>query len=303
MRGRLIPAEDLRLFCSIHDLESLLGRLRTTDYGPMIQSALALTPGIEGVEKGLRENLACTFRQISRLPSGFTRRFVDILTGLWENRCLKSLIRGVIGQVGAREILSASLPAGRMDEAALRELARQERVEEVIALLRLWRHPSARILKKAWDSESSPHESHRLEQAIDGHYFSRSLTFLKGDRRGGDLEFFLRCEIDTINLLRILRLFHTGHAGQEPYLVPGGHLRTPVLLRDILNRDSLPSALEALGERSLGKALRAALPLYERTARLSLMETAGRRWLAKEAVRAGRRDPLGIGTALSYLLE
>ena len=64
---------------------------------------------------------------------------------------------------------------------------------------------------------------------------------------------------------------------------------------------AFPSAVRALDTTSLGEPFRAALPEYLRTGRLSLFEKAGHRLLHLEAVRAARRDPLGIGVAIGYL--
>lgn len=305
MRGDFLDDTDFRALAASRDLGGVLSLLRATAYGPYLESSLSQTPGISGAEKGLRESLSHTFASLSRIASGESGDLVAAAAGRWESQCVKTLLRGKYRHLSPEEIISASLPAGFIDEVSLRELAHQESTAAVIDLLRLWQYPPAGALRKAWKRRATEGDIQRLEYVLDQGTIDASLARLKKAGRSGDaLRDFLLLEIDLTNALTALRLAQArspSTRGGRGFYLAGGPRLSRDRFTDLTHRESAAAVVEAMKTTGLGSIFEDALDDYRRTARLSRFERAARERLRLQALRAARQDPLGIGLAVGYL--
>jgi vacuolar-type H+-ATPase subunit C/Vma6 len=305
MRGDLLDDGDFRTLAASRDLGMALSFLRTTAYGPPLESALSRNPGITGAEEGLRESLALTFASLSRIASGESGELVAASLGRWESQCVKTLLRGKYRHLSPEEIISASLPAGFIDEVSLRELAHQENTADVIDLLRLWRYPPARALRRAWKRRATEGDIQRLEYVLDQGTIDASLARTEKIGRSGDaLRDFIRLEIDLTNALTALRLAQArspSTRGGRGFYLTGGRRLSRERFTALTHRESVAAVIGDMKATGLGAIFEGSLDDYRRTARLSLFARAARGRLRLQALRATRFDPLGIGLAVGYL--
>jgi vacuolar-type H+-ATPase subunit C/Vma6 len=305
MRGDLLDDDDFRTLAASRDLGAMLSLLRATAYGSPLESAISRTPGISGAEEGLRESLSHTFASISRIASGESGELVFAAIRRWESQCVKTLLRGKYRHLSPEEIISASLPAGFIDEVSLRELAHQENTADVIDLLRLWHYPPAGALRKAWKRRATEGDIQRLEYVLDQGTIDASLARLEKAGRSGDaLRDFLLLEIDLTNALTALRLAQArspSTRGGRGFFLTGGLRLSRDRFTDLTHRKSAVAAVGAMKTTGLGAIFEGSLDEYRRTARLSLFEKAARGRLRLQALRSTRFDPLGIGLAVGYL--
>jgi vacuolar-type H+-ATPase subunit C/Vma6 len=305
LRGDLLDDADFRTLAASRDLEGVLSLLRSTAYGPPLQSALARTPGISGAEEGLRASLSATFAALARISSGESGELLTANLGRWESQCVKTLLRGKYRHLSPEEIISASLPAGFIDEVSLRELAHQESTADVIDLLRLWRYPPAAALRQAWQRRATEGDIQRLEYVLDQATVDASLARLDRTGRSGDaLRDFLQLEIDLTNALTALRLAQArspSTRGGRGFYITGGRRLSRDRFTDLTRRESAAAAVGAMKTTGLGAIFEGSLDDYRREGRLSLFEKAARGRLRLQSLRAARSDPLGIGLAVGYL--
>jgi vacuolar-type H+-ATPase subunit C/Vma6 len=304
MRGELLSPREIGGLLARPDLEETCSLLRQTPYGRDLQSALVRRPGIEGVEEGLRSNVERTFARLVAITTGRVREMVRIGLARWEVDCLKTLLRGKLRHATAAELLAACLPVGVFDEAALRELARQEDAGGVIDLLRLWGYGPARKMRKAWRRNPRVEDLQRLEMALERSSVEESLGRLEEYGSEGDgLRGFLRLQVDFRNVLTVLRLLKArSPASKAPsFFLGGGRFLSRDSFELLASRDDVPQAVDALGSSRLSLPFRETLPGYRSTGRLSLFERAAYRGLLGEARSLARLEPLGAGLAVGYI--
>jgi vacuolar-type H+-ATPase subunit C/Vma6 len=305
MRGELLDDADFLTLTASRDLGAMLSLLRATAYGPPLQSALTRTPGIGGAEEGLRESLSGTFASLSRIASGESGDLVDAAVGRWESQCVKTILRGKYRHLPPEEIISASLPAGFIDDVSLRELAHLENTADVIDVLHLWRYPAAAALRRAWKRRATEGDIQRLEYVLDQGTIDSSLARLDRAGRTGDaLRDFLLLEIDLTNALTALRLAQARSPSTRRgrgFFLTGGLRLSRDRFTDLTHRESAAAAVGGLKPTGLGGIFESSLDEYRSAGRLSLFEKAARGRLRLQALRATRFDPLGIGLAVGYL--
>lgn len=304
LSGRLLSAAQIRDLSAQPDLDATVSLLRDTAYGPALQSCLSRKPGIDGVEEGLRENHEETFFRLLHFSSGTAGDLIGIALGRWETSCLKALLRGKVRQSTPEETVSACLPVGFFSSAALREMAGQEDAGRIVDLLRLWGYRPARSLQKVWRDRSPGDDLQHLEIAIDRAYFDGAHSRLVEIGQAGEgLGAFLRLEVDTTNVLSLLRLLHARSPAAEStlFFLEGGRLISRDSFLDLGSRGTVAAAAADLGDSPLGIAFRETLSAYRSSRRLSLFEHASTRLLQGEAFRLARREPLGAGLAVGFI--
>lgn len=304
MRGCLLTPEEREALVRAPDLDALSALLRDTAYGPSLDSALAREGGITGVEAGIRERLSAILCRLPLLADGAARALLDLVIGRWENQCVKALLRGKIKRFSPSYILSSCLPAGRLDEQALRELAGREGLEEIIDILVLWGFVPAKSLRRVLRRSRETEVLQLLEHSLDQVFFGDALEVLEAGVRGGEhLLPLLLLEIDLLNFLSLCRLVeaHSSPAVTASFFLRGGRsLPRDLYLRLAGNPDAGHLLDEFEGTR-IGSIIGGALPRYRATGRLSVIEREAHRALLREAVRAARLDPLGPGLAAGFV--
>jgi vacuolar-type H+-ATPase subunit C/Vma6 len=276
MRGDLLDNDEFRALSVSRDLGGMLSLLRATAYGPPLESALTRTPGIGGAEEGLRESLSRTFAALFRIASGNAGELVTAAVGRWESQCVKTILRGKYRHLSPEEIISASLPAGFIDEVSLRELAHQESTADVIDLLRLWQYPAAGALRKAWKRRATEGDIQRLEHVLDQGTVDAALASLEKAGRPGDaLRDFLHLEIDLTNSLTALRLAQArspSTRGGRGFFLTGGLRLSRDRFTDLTHRESAAAAVAAQKSTARGGGFASTRDDNRRPARLSLVE-------------------------------
>ncbi len=305
-RGRFIGAEGIRGLLAADSLETVVASLRGSAYGPDLESALLREEGLPGVEEGLRQFAARALCRLPVIAEGRAGELVGVVLGRWENRCVKALLRGKARNASAAEILGGCVPAGRMDAAALRELAARGSVGEVLDLLVLWGFAPARAMRRAGGGRGrqSLDDIQRMEHRLDQAYLAGSFELLGTGGGEEGLHSFLRLEADVSNLLNLLRLTQARASVlvTESFFLAGGRL----LSREgYLRLAELPDAarvIEALGGESiLGRTFGPSLPAYAAGGRLSVFGREAHRLLLREALRLARLDPLGPGFVSGFV--
>lgn len=279
--------------------------LQKTPYGPDLEEVTGhpLT-GAEGFDRGIRRNLSRTLQQLYAMTGEKPRELTAIVVSRWDIHNLKAILRGKHGRASAEEILGSLVPAGRLGEPLLKELANALDVEGVISLLATWGIGLAGPLQGALEAFRRTMEPGVLEMALNHHYYRGTVTTLScdDDENSAKVVKNLRREIDLINVRTALSLL--GEAvpqGREPeYFLPGGIEITLPRFTILARAQEMEPFLSGLRGTRIGAGLEAKATQFAITDPLvaeglidQLQMEEGAAWFL--------RDPLGIGIIIGYL--
>ncbi|MEK7241158.1 MAG: V-type ATPase subunit, partial [Planctomycetota bacterium] len=295
MKGRLLPEAFFLELLEQKELMKVADSLLSSPYGEDMSVALAGDSGLLAVEKALRRNLYRVFRKVFQMCSEEPHRLLRVLLGKWDVYNIKTVLRGKQRGLPAKEVLSALVPAGELDEPKLQELLYQPDVKAVIDTLATWLSPFAPPLLGAFPEYLENGQLAVLEKALDRYYFNWVLseTSLEGENNEGFVREIIKREIDYQNLLSALKIISGRFEAVEVEFFPGGNLSGEYL-----------SGAKSLEEVLTG--LKKAYPdldgrLAEGAESPSDVEHIFYCFLLKKWSDMVRKDPLSIAIVLGFL--
>lgn len=315
MRSRLLKESDYTNLLAKNSLEELITALAETPYKEDVELALTRLSGVRCIFEAVRANLTRTLRQVRTFFEGEAGQLIELLLSRWDRHNLLAILRGQSQEAAPEQVLPTLIPVGRLDEVALRELARQPGLRAALELMTTWQLPYARALRQVEPRTGALPDLDQLELALNRyHYASLREVLSQGN---GDkaivLEHF-QTEIDRLNLLTCLRLvrqpellpvIQQRYNTQDirPLLIePGGHLSVPRLVELISQAGGLEGLVRALKDTRYGPALEAAWQRYQaRPGELSVFERELERWQVKQQAQIFIGQPLSIAVPLGYI--
>lgn len=314
LRSELFDGQTYDAMLSLTRVQDLIAFLAESPYGGEIRSALARYVGVRAVMDACRLNLAHTFHPIRDWFHADGARLVGVLLARWDLINLKTILRGQEAGAPADEILQALVPAGDLDENALRALVRQPDPLATVDLLRTWNIEYARAARRALAEFLSTHAWSAFETALDRIFYERLIESLKpADPNDEMVRRVLAREIDAINVLSVLRLRALmlasapgrsspdggnelqGVAELKRHLLPGGDL-SESWLETLARASHADQALALLRDSKFGPAL-AGIPEPDP----GKLQSALDRDRARFGIGFFARAPLSIATAIGYI--
>lgn len=275
--------------------------LSRTPYGAFLGATASRLSEVGRIEEAIRRSLSQAFRGLVRMAQGRPRRLLEILVGRWELKSLETILRGKRAQLGAEEILAATIPTAALDEPALAELARQPSLRAALEMLVAWRTHYRRPIR-AFLRSGTEEDLASLEEEMERTYFLDALGWLEtGGRKERVLREWIGLQIDRVNLLTSLRGFQGPGMvirGKGAFL-PGGNL-SPKLLSGAQQVRERREAAERLRQTPYGRSLEG-WEEWVREGDLSPLERAIDRRRFRWSLRQLRADPLGVGVLVGYV--
>src|SRR3972149_11009506 len=135
MRSRLLDAGRMEELLAVPTLDAFTQALNTTPYGHEVQEALTRYPALQAVDAALARNFYQTTTKIRGFADGKPRQLIEIVLMRWDLANLRLIMRGKHTGSRGEDIAANIIPAGSLNEAALRELAGQPDVPAVVGAL------------------------------------------------------------------------------------------------------------------------------------------------------------------------
>jgi vacuolar-type H+-ATPase subunit C/Vma6 len=298
-RSRLLDPTRYHHLLTAVGIDQVLTALADTPYAEDVEAAIPRAKGLGRLDEAVRRNLARTMRTMASFYQGRPGELVELLTDRWDRHNLKVLLRLPEGPARPDLLDPMLVPAGRLDEAELQELAALPDAASRLDLLVSWDLPSpeaAHLILRAHRGGVSP------EVALDRVYATR-IDLVLGDDRS-DPAAVLRSEIDTVNVLTALRIREASREGEpvpdEVHYLPAG-LIDP-------SRWEVVATLEEAEQVVAGVVGRHALPGWEEAVRgwgehqdLALLADRLRRATSRAAMGLfTRADPLGFAVPVAF---
>ncbi len=214
MRSELLSKEDYHRLLKM-DLNEIISFLQGSAYRKAIDELGMKHSGTELMEIALNKNMVNTWNKLKRISKKELDLLIDAYlerTDLWN---LKTILRGLHTGTRHETISSMLLPAGKLSESDLDSLMKSDSLEEFLKKLSV-----AGIKQKqmggAIDTYKEKNSIVEIENLLDKEYHRRMIEFSRTIPSEGKLfKQFLESEIDTINLINVLRLRRSGKTKAE----------------------------------------------------------------------------------------
>ncbi|MBI3398501.1 MAG: V-type ATPase subunit [Deltaproteobacteria bacterium] len=225
--GEFLSKEKYDELIKATDIKSFTTCLKETIYARDIEMAVARYKNeIDILEGTLRGNLANAFQRLWNYTPLSAKAILQAVFSIWEVYNLKAIVRAKDKGVPPDESISILIPAGEMDETALKELNQQKDIKGVLDLLSTWGSVYARPIRNAIEQYKREKRLIFIELALDRFLHNYSLSVRGGDDLSrGVIKRLVRERIDNINIATLLKL--CGEEFQpvniDSYFLEGGY--------------------------------------------------------------------------------
>ncbi len=238
------------------DVDRLLAALADTPYRPDLEAAAARHRGRGLLDEALRTHLARTLRELAGWYPADAAAELGLVLERWDLRNVRTILRGQHARRPPDEIRAALVPAGRLGDDVLGELAVQPTLRATVDLMAVWGVPSRAIASAAVEGLArfeATGDYAALERAVERAASARLARALPDATP--EVAGLLRAAVDRANLLTVARLlgadqerWEAGDPAEE--FVAGGAVPTQLLAR-----------VARAGDRAAAVALLAGAPL------------------------------------------
>ncbi len=291
MSSRLLGSDAYASALAAEDIRAFQTVFAQTPYAAAYEEAGARTKNaLRAVDDALAEDFHATTRRMLEFDDGAPRAMIAALLRRYDLEDLKTVARAHHAGRRPDDLGEALTGAGDLRPAALEALVAAADLPAAAQALAITKHPLAGPFAKAARRYVEDRSLLAFEVALDQAYFASLLDEAFGSDRPESFRAHVRREIDAANVRTALKV-HGRDVDVGSLFVPGGR----EIGRDAFERLAA-EGLSAAGE--LGSRTFAALAEAED---LASAERAIREALDTAALRAARREPVGIAVVVRYL--
>jgi vacuolar-type H+-ATPase subunit C/Vma6 len=293
LRTRLLGSAELD---RLMDARSLFALQRALSNLGIVPADGPATP--EALERAVRRRAAGLMAILGRWCTDDRRPVFAVLFEDEDRRSIQAALRGAEQAAGTDARMSGLVPTQSLSERALRVLASQPTMADVVRMLVLWGHPFGRPLI---DAVSGPHPSlFKAEVELQRAFAQRALAH--AHRGGRALVDYARQVIDAMNASSVLLHFPERDEDiADSIFIDGGSQIDRDGFEEMMRNESFEQARRALLIRLQDSALGSAF--REEAENLSTLEAAVLRAQIAEQRRLARLRPDGAAPTISFALE
>jgi V/A-type H+-transporting ATPase subunit C len=306
MRSRLLSRSDYLDLAAAESLDGLLAALADTSYASAVEAALVRYRGIARLDRAVGSHLADTLRRMASFYEGKAREMVDLLVYRWDLRNLQALIRLSDRSLTPLDPTGLLVPAGRLDETDLSELASQPNTQSLVDLAVAWGIPSSEAgidLLRARAAFLAEGDISALEIAVD-RVFAQHFEKTVGSGAGVATK-ILRAEVDARNLEIALRRRAARMAGEpgwdaDSQYLSGGTV-PPEVWVGVADTDPVEAIAEVVSSRAPIPEWKPGLRAWASGGELTDLSDGLRRAITTAAAaRFVNGDPLGFDIPVAF---
>lgn len=303
-RARLLGGSVLDALVEAPGLDALIALLGGSPYGPHLASAMArYGDPSEALDAALRAMLSDDLAVLDRDAPAGARPCIGALLSFREAANLKTIAR-VLVKGGERAAAARLLvPAGSLDDRALRRLLGAGDLDDMAALLSSWGSPYARPFRAGLEAFARTGSLFDLERELDAFVLSRARAATA--RAAGALEearATVEYLIDKTNIMTLVKLCGEtrGRELAVSLFVEGGKRLLRGDYEELAAETRRDRLLDGLASRVSDRHMRAVLDTAYGEEAIFLEERLDA-LLAWRLDRASVVDPLGIAVPYAYM--
>lgn len=303
MKSRLLGADFFDRLLSARGLPEITSALDETVYREDIHEGLLRLTGPDGVEEGLRLNLATTFQNVLSFLDGKGKILIELLLERWDIQNIKTIIRGKHIAVSSDEIIGSFVAAGSLPEEVLVALAKEPDIKASIDLMATWDIYHSRPLTRNFSAYVKSQSLSVLEVALDKNYYASALKRLRGRSYNVTMvRQLIKQQIDLSNLMILLRLSaeqSSEHA--DDFFIEGGEEIDKQLFDQLAGCQEIGEIVNGLAKTSYYPQLVRGFSVYQTDASFAALERALEEQAIRRTVKLFRGEPISLAVIIAYL--
>jgi V/A-type H+-transporting ATPase subunit C len=272
--------------------------LEGTDYFPYLSEGATHEP--KELERAILEEFSALGREISGIMPKGAWPVREYLLRRWDVINLRTIMRGMHGDLRKEEIVESLVEGGELDFAFLKALIDAEGMDGFVELLaRTPYHP----LTEGLAGYNAMHNLFHLEALLDKIFWEELLakvSKLKGLREFRD---YIEVCAEAHNLKMILRAKKDGLSLEDvrPFLIPECALTHEITTA--FDEEELSGLISLLEDTIYFEPLLAAQTEYENTGSVFPFEAALDNLAAHRAEDIRKKKPFGIGPLIGFIVS
>lgn len=296
MRSRLLDAGRMEELLALPTLEAFVQALNNTPYGHDLQEALTRYPALQAVDVALARNFYQSTTRILSFADGRARALIEAVLMRWDLGNLRTILRGKHTGTPAGEIAANLMPAGSLNEAALRELAAQSDIPAVVGSFSGLEHPFAAPLSAGLADYMETKDLFPLELRLERFYAEHALRVARGSGHDAQVvRALLESELDAVNVKTALKLQGADLSpdAKAAFFIPGGRIVSEDAFGLLADRERAEQGMKWLRVQGFPvKTVGEDLTAFERDLDMAMVRGQTGLYLG---------DPLGIDIVIAYL--
>ena len=303
MRSNLLPATYYDRLLESQGITGVVKELMSTEYGPDLESEIVRGRTAAVVDDALKTNMVRSYQKVFSFLHPSARALLSTLLGRWDVFNIKTILRGAHNKVPIDEIKESFFPAGYMAEAELEALAKFDDVGAIIDTMAVWGLVYAAPLRQAYPQYSQDNDLAPLELALDQQYteWAASRLARQGRQTPSSLARSSACRSTrpTWSWCSGCSRQTSGLRKAEKYFLEGGRAIGKDLFLQLAGLSDVDEVLDRLKRTPYSTRLDEAALKYLETNSISVFERALEDQVMRQALRAGVKDPHGVGVAIA----
>ncbi|OPY33367.1 MAG: V-type ATP synthase subunit C [Methanomassiliicoccales archaeon PtaU1.Bin124] len=286
------------------DLNEIGRFLGETQYKVEMAELGAKYEGVNLIELGTARNLARVNRQILQFCTGELHETVAKYLGRWDYWNIKTILRGKFSGATVEEVQEELVASGNLSEEYLLYLYTLDNISDILEDVRRKAGVSLpEEIKAAFEANGTLGP---IEDYLDKLYYQNLIAQLeKGSRADKTLLTFVKKEVDTVNLLTLLKLkrdkVQVDKAGV--YFIEGGQELPVKELMRLAGMENLEQTANELSKLSFYESIKEDLQKSVANNSLTDVGLSVRRYLARQAERFGHVYPMSVLPIVDYMVR
>ena len=305
MKSRLFTRPTLEEMLSGDDLSRMSESLLESTYRTELAEALTRYQDADAIEEAIFRNLVATFQKLVQRAQGDFREYVRIFLTRWDLAAVKSLLRCRHQGMDSEMAVDSLIPGPTLSVALLRDLAKLDSMEGLVAGLVGWNGALCRSLLAPLETYRDSGNLAAFEEALDRAYFVGNIRDLPvtEDGMADVLRLQLRGEVDRINLRLIFQHLGAGddtadNRNLEDQLLTNGTLPQSVL-QNMANAGNVATAVDHLSTTRYRNVVEEIAKLLQSN-QFSRVERLFERLMMTQIRRQSRQNIFGFGPVMDY---
>lgn len=270
--------------------------LEGTDYFPYL--AEGATHEAKELENSILEAFSALAREISDIMPKGAWPIREYLLRRWDVMNLRTIMRGIHGDLRREEIVESLVEGGELDFAFLKGLIEAEGMDGFVALLT--RTPY-NALTEGLAGYHALHNLFFLEALLDKIFWAELLAKVMKSKSVKEFREFIQVCTETHNLKMILRAKNEGLSLEDvgPFLISECALTRRITAA--FDEEEVSGLISLLEDTIYFEPLLSAQTEYERTGSVFPFETALDNLVAQKAEDIRRKKPFGPGPLIGFI--
>jgi V/A-type H+-transporting ATPase subunit C len=296
--GRFISPtrwDDLWSCTSPAEVASLL---EGTDYFPYL--AEGATHEAKELERSILEEFSVLAKEIGDIMPKGAWPIREYLLRRWDVMNLRTIMRGIHGDLGKEKIVESLVEGGEFDFTFLKGLIDSEGMDGFVALLT--RTPY-HALTEGLAGYYALHNLFFLDALLDKIFWGDLLAKVMKSKGLTDFKDFIEVCAETHNLKMILRAKNEGLSLEDvgPFLIPAVALTNKITA--VFDEEEVSGLVSLLEDTIYVEPLLSAQAEYERTGSIFPFEAALDHLLESKAADIRKKKPFGPGPLIGFIVS